>query len=170
MSAGVSIYGGSAVVFGSGFGFYAQDSTPNIYGGAPPIDLGGDSGADQTDCQLAPTTLPALVELLVALEILIQNIFPENIFAQAPNIINITAYAAMPPPTFVRFVWINRHPGIVFYPAIHNFDLRDIYLEYNISWQSDPIISTMVIPAGSGGTDGGTDGGGGEIIFDGALG
>ena len=76
----------------------------------------------------------------------VEKLFPA-ITATSNVITNITAYAFMNDYTRVRFMWIKRHPGMIF---DHNnmslrYQLLDIYLEYGLtSWVTDTQVNTLI--------------------------
>ncbi len=77
----------------------------------------------------------------------VEQLFPETT-ASSPFVTRVNAFAWMNDYTFVRFMWMNEHPGELFYATndTHRFQLLAIYIKYNLtSWGTDPVVNTLPV-------------------------
>ena len=55
---------------------------------------------------------------------------------------NVSARVTMPPPIFMRLVWIGRNPGETLNnDPLQVVQLKQIYYEYNMDWNQDPLLT-----------------------------
>ena len=64
----------------------------------------------------------------------------------APITTELRATITMPPALFVRFAWIDAHPGEKFdsTSSVSIYELKDFYVEYGLDWTTDPVLNPPV--------------------------
>jgi hypothetical protein len=97
------------------------------------------------DTCLTQTLMVKFYTIVENIQTIVEQLFP-TISAKSSVIAKVRAYAYMNDFTFVRFIWINRHPGMIF--DTNNLSLRyaikDIYLEFKLSsWVTDALVALL---------------------------
>lgn len=125
-----------------------------ITNGAPAKLIWGDGAnsaegnivqCDTNDICLTRELLAFFFRSIDATQDIVENLFPATT-ATSAFVTKIQAYAWMNDFTFVRFVWLQRNPGKLFYETDPRqcYALLDIYLEFNLtSWITDPIVKDL---------------------------
>jgi hypothetical protein len=97
------------------------------------------------DTCLTETLMVKFNTVVENIQTIVEQLFP-SILAKSSAITKARAYAYMNDYTFVRFIWIKRHPGMIF--DTNNLSLRyaikDIYLEFKLStWITDALVALL---------------------------
>jgi len=138
----VPIYGGGA---SGGVSIYTGVNDTGIAGDGSLYGATRISACVIEDTCLTQTLLVKFYTIVENVQTIVEQLFPA-ITAKSTAVTKIRAYAFMNDFTFVRFMWINRHPGMIF--DVNNISLRyaikDIYLEFKLAtWVNDPLVSTL---------------------------
>lgn len=134
-------------------------STPSIYGYIPSANTQNIYGAKASDygpvdvCVLEDTCMTDILmqqflDVVESVKQVIAEFFPATT-ATSSLITKIAAFAFMNDYTYVRFVWISRHPGMIFdnNNITLQYEILDIYLEFGLStWVNDPLVNTLYVP------------------------
>ena len=150
-----SVY--SCISLGSGKSIYYGGSTKSIY--FSPNDLAKQQVAAQLP-NLLDAACPANDNLCLTKELLqkfetivtstialIDTVSRLNAKAVSTLIVKITSFAFMNDFTYVRFVWMQRHPKMIFDPMNMSlrYEILRIYLEFEMtSWVNDPLVNTLM--------------------------
>ena len=85
-------------------------------------------------------TVLQLENLIESLYSLIGKLFPSS-GVTSSLIAEYTVKAKLNPFTYVRFAWINEHPGQrMFSCPLNALHLKDLYLQFGFDWTKDPMI------------------------------
>ena len=120
----------------------------SIYKGIEPISQ--TYGSDGNPCTAEDTCmtdilLQQFLDIVESVKTVIQEFFPAvNLTSTA--ITKIKSLAFLNDYTYVRFMWISRHPGMIFDDnnLSLRYEIKDIYLEFGLtSWNVDPLVNTL---------------------------
>lgn len=115
---------------------------PPIYGVSNKIQQ-----CDTTSICMTEILLKTFYALTNEVQNIVETLFPA-IVTKATIVTKMKAFAYMNDFTYVRFVWMNRHPGMFFDRNILSlrYEILDIYLEHSMtSWVSDPLVNALRI-------------------------
>jgi hypothetical protein len=120
----------------------------SIYKGIDPISQ--TYGSDGNPCTAEDTCmtdilLQQFLDIVESVKTVVQEFFPaSNLMSTA--ITKIKSLAFLNDYTYVRFMWISRHPGMIFDDnnLSLRYEIKDIYLEFGLtSWNVDPLVNTL---------------------------
>ena len=136
----VSIYNYEPVYSPQGVSIYAgmEPTTQQAYD-----DFGNPCTTE--DACMTDILLQQFLDIVDSVKAVVQEFFPASNLMSAA-IAKIRSLAFLNDYTYVRFLWISRHPGMIF--DANNLSLRyeikDIYLEFGLStWVNDPLVNTL---------------------------
>lgn len=85
------------------------------------------------------------LDIVDSVNAVVKEFFPAAI-ATSSAITKIKSLAFLNDYTYVRFLWISRHPGMIFDDnnLSLRYEIKDIYLEFDLtSWNTDPLVNTL---------------------------
>lgn len=135
----VSIYNYEPVYSPQGVSIYAgMEPTQQAYD-----DFGNPCTTE--DACMTDILMQQFLDIVESVKAVVQEFFPAQIITSS-GITKIRSLAFLNDYTYVRFLWISRHPGMIF--DANNLSLRyeikDIYLEFGLtSWTTDPLVNTL---------------------------
>ena len=108
--------------------------------------VGGGDTADSIRARLNLSKLFADYAKLVDVTAKIINKFFPAITLNSNVIADMGAKMQLSPSLFTRLVWAQRNKGTKYDATsrLHLTQLKDIYLEYDMDWTKDPVLSTVV--------------------------
>lgn len=121
----------------------------SIYAGMEPTvqqaydDFGNPCTTE--DACMTDILMQQFLDIVESVKQVIAEFFPA-ISTQSSLITKIRSMAFLNDYTYVRFVWISRHPGMIFdiYNRSLQYEILDIYLEFGLStWVNDPLVNTL---------------------------
>lgn len=120
----------------------------SIYKGIEPISQ--TYGSDGTPCTAEDTCMTNILllnflDIVDSVNAVVKEFFPAAI-ATSSAITKIKSLAFLNDYTYVRFLWISRHPGMIFDDnnLSLRYEIKDIYLEFDLtSWNTDPLVNTL---------------------------
>jgi hypothetical protein len=140
-------YGSSVSIYNFEPVYSAQGVS--IYKGVEPTsqqtydDFGNPCTAEDT-C-MTDILLQQFLDIVESVKTVVQEFFPaSNLMSTA--ITKIKSLAFLNDYTYVRFMWISRHPGMIFDDnnLSLRYEIKDIYLEFGLtSWDTDPLVNTL---------------------------
>jgi len=140
-------YGSSVSIYNFEPVYSAQGVS--IYKGVEPTsqqtydDFGNPCTAEDT-C-MTDILLQQFLDIVESVKTVVQEFFPaSNLMSTA--ITKIKSLAFLNDYTYVRFMWISRHPGMIFdnNNLSLRYEIKDIYLEFGLtSWNTDPLVNTL---------------------------
>ena len=121
----------------------------SIYAGAETVSqetYGSDGNPCTTeDLCMTNTLLLNFLEIIDSVNAVVKEFFPAAIVTSSA-ITKIKSLAFLNDYTYVRFLWISRHPGMIFDDNNLSlcYEIKDIYLEFGLtSWTTDPLVNTL---------------------------
>ena len=121
----------------------------SIYAGMEPTvqqaydDFGNPCTTE--DACMTDILMQQFFEIVESVRLVVHEFFPATI-ATSSLITKIRAMAFLNDYTYVRFLWISRHPGMIFDDnnLSLRYEIKDIYLEFGLtSWTTDPLVNTL---------------------------
>lgn len=121
----------------------------SIYTGVEPTiqqaydDFGNPCTTEDT-C-MTDILLQQFLDIIESVKTVVQEFFPAQSVTSSV-ITKIKSLAFLNDFTYVRFLWISRHPGMIFDDnnLSLRYEIKDIYLEFGLtSWNTDPLVNTL---------------------------
>ena len=140
-------YGSSVSIYNFEPVYSAQGVS--IYKGVEPTsqqtydDFGNPCTAEDT-C-MTDILLQQFLDIIDSVKTVVQEFFPAQSVTSSV-ITKIKSLAFLNDFTYVRFLWISRHPGMIFdnNNLSLRYEIKDIYLEFGLtSWNTDPLVNTL---------------------------
>ena len=116
---------------------------------ARPIYGTPDSGSNVVCFSLPSitTSLQTIGNLAGTFSILIDKFYPTAI-VRAPIIGSMSARGYISPKLYVRIVWRNMNPGVVFTGTPQQlYEIKDIYINSGLDWTNDKLFAVPTAPA-----------------------
>jgi hypothetical protein len=121
----------------------------SIYAGMEPTsqtaydDFGNPCTAE--DACMTDILLQQFLDIVESVRLVVQEFFPA-VNITSSTVTKIKSLAFLNDFTYVRFMWISRHPGMIFDDnnLSLRYEIKDIYLEFGLtSWTTDPLVNTL---------------------------
>ena len=121
----------------------------SIYAGMEPTtqqafdDFGNPCTTE--DACMTDILLQQFLDIVDSVKKVVQEFFPAQSVTSSV-ITKIKSLAFLNDFTYVRFLWISRHPGMIFDNdnLSLRYEIKDIYLEFGLtSWDVDPLVNTL---------------------------
>jgi len=121
----------------------------SIYAGMEPTtqqafdDFGNPCTTE--DACMTDILLQQFLDIVDSVKKVVQEFFPAQSVTSSV-IAKIKSLAFLNDFTYVRFLWISRHPGMIFDNdnLSLRYEIKDIYLEFGLtSWDVDPLVNTL---------------------------
>jgi hypothetical protein len=127
-------------------GLSGSEGGVSVYGSGIQASTGSIIQCNTNDICLTRELLSFFYWSIQRSQDVVEQLFPATT-ATSAFVTKIQAFAWMNDYTFVRFVWLQEHPGQLFYTTnvIHRYELLDIYLRFNLtSWGTDPDVKDLL--------------------------
>jgi len=128
--------------------FYTPQGVSIYAGTEAPEDVAYDDFGNPCiveDACMTGILLQQFLDIVESVKTVVQEFFPASNLMSAA-IAKIKSLAFLNDFTYVRFLWISRHPGMIFDDnnLSLRYEIKDIYLEFGLtSWDEDPLINTL---------------------------
>ena len=136
----VSIYNYEPVYSSQGVSIYS-DAVPTIQ---TAYDDFGNPCTTEDAC-MTDILMQQFLDIVESVKAVVQEFFPA-VNLTSVVIAKIKSLAFLNDYTYVRFLWISRHPGMIFdnNNLSLRYEIKDIYLEFGLStWVNDPLVNTL---------------------------
>jgi hypothetical protein len=89
---------------------------------------------------MALPSLQQFLSLLGSVTTVVERLFP-TVNTKAPYVAKMSARGGIPPQHFIRIAWRKKYAGVIYLgSAIQIGQIKDLYLEYGLNWQNDPLF------------------------------